>query len=104
MGIGSNSICALVGHELVGIDVEDGIVYFIVLDKLLEAEVEYAIRATGNYIQDTVVDIDGDMADLIDTPITRAYYDANLYVYTIESALGIVRFSANGPDTTFERA
>jgi hypothetical protein len=98
--IGPYAIAALVGKELVGIDAEDGFVRFVVLEANGD-QVEYELRPMFQDAPSYITDIDGDMADLIDTPILEARYDSYMMRFIVVSALGTVAFSADGPDTEF---
>lgn len=94
----------LVGRTLDGIDVEDGVVYFdLEVQGQPETLEEFRIAPYFNLLPHSIVDIDGDMADIVDTPILEAEYDRDAFTYTVSSELGTVIFSANGPDTVFER-
>lgn len=104
MGLFSRNISTLVGLTLEGIDVVDGEVFFIVLDESQpEGTMEYKIGPDFHFeLPDSIVDIEGNLADLIDSPITAAEYDYLLMSYIIWTDIGCVRLSADGPDTSFE--
>lgn len=102
MGFNSHSVRELEGRTISGIDVSDGCVYFDV-DHPDGSSVEYVIKPFFYFNDpDFVTDIEGDLADLIDSPIILAKYDDASMAYYIESEEGAVYLNADGPDTTFE--
>lgn len=102
MGLFSQSISTLIGKTLDGIDVEDGQVFFDVNDVDTGSIIEYKIASDFHIRPHFIVDIEGDLADLIDSPITAAEYDSYLMSYILWTDIGCVRLSADGPDTSFE--
>lgn len=103
MGFYSGHISNLMGRTIVGIDVDEGRVFFDVEDPVGGDDLEYTIKPDFNWgDQDFIVDIEGDLADLIDTSVLFATYDPYLMRYVVQTALGTVSFNADGPDTSFE--
>lgn len=96
MGLHQRDIATLVGRVIIGIDMDEGDV-----ELHMDNGDEYII--TGPSDSDNVGDIEGDMTDLCDTPITSAQYSHGGRRLLLETDAGVVTLNVS-EDASFYRA
>jgi|ERR1044071_9869482 hypothetical protein len=94
----ANDFKTLTGKTLKRIEIEDGQAAFFTEDKEL-----YVIHSLFGAFQDGPDTVDGDLRNVIETPITNAYYDIHNLAYVLESEHGEVRILCPGSRTGFRR-
>lgn len=94
----SNEIQTLVGKTLERVELDDGQAAFATMDGEL-----YVIFPMFGATQDGPDTVDGELADVIGSPVTSASYDVYSFTYIVETEQGEVRLICPGPRTGFRR-